>query len=180
MAVLGGPFVGAALLLSLGGAFELWRPAATVGALRAIGAPASALAVRLGGLVAAAVSVGAVVRVDRSFALAVFGFYILLTTFVLVALLRHAPLQSCGCFGREDTSPTVGHLVLNAVAAVVAGFVALAPGNRGWASVHLDTNILVVSLFVVLTAAAALFAYLALTLVPRLATDDHRREPRST
>ncbi len=180
MAVLGGAFIGAALLLGLGGAFELWRPAATVGALRAIGAPASAPAVRLGGLVAATVSVGAVVWVSRPFALAVFGFYVLLTTFVLVALLRHAPLQSCGCFGREDTPPTVGHLVLNAVAAIVAGLVALVPGSRGWASLRLDTNPLVVSLFVVLTVAAALFAYLALTLVPRLATDGHRPEPSST
>ncbi len=180
MAALGGPFVGAALLLCLGGVLELWRPAATVGALRTIGAPASARAVRVGGLVAVVVSVGAVLWVSRPLALAVCGFYVLLATFVLVALLRHAPLQSCGCFGREDTPPTVGHLVLNAVAAVVAGFVALAPGSRGWASVHLDTNILVVSLFVVLTTSAALFAYLALTFVPRLATYGRRPGPRST
>ncbi len=180
MAVLGGSFIGAALLLGLGGAFELWRPVATVGALRAVGVPASAPAVRLGGLIATVVSVGAVAWVSRPFALAVSGFYVLFATFVLVALRRHTPLQSCGCFGREDTPPTVGHLVLNTVAAVVAAVVALAPGERGWASVHLDTNPLVVSLFVVLTATAALFAYLALALVPRLATDGHQHEPRST
>jgi len=151
-----------------------------VGALRAIGLPASAPAVRVGGLVAAVVSVGAVVWVSRPLASAVAGFYVLFASFVALALRRHSPLQSCGCFGREDMPPTVGHLVLNTVAAVVAGVVAVGPGERGWASVHLDTDPLVVSVFVVLTGAATLFAYLALTLVPRLVTDGHQPGRRAT
>jgi len=85
--------------------------------------------------------------------------------------MRHVPLKSCGCFGKEDTPPTTGHLVLNVAAAVVAGIVALGPGGRGWSSVHLETNAVVVGLFTVLTASVAAFAYLALTALPRLTTD---------
>lgn len=158
------------MLLGLGGALELRRPAATVGALRAMGAPASASVVRLGAAVAVIISLGAVAGLGRPFALAVSLAYLLLAAFVLAALMRHVPLQSCGCFGKEDTPPTTGHLVVNVVGAVIAGAVALGPGGRGWASVHLDTSPVAVAVFSVLTAAVAAFAYLVLTAVPRLTT----------
>ncbi|MGI9080275.1 MAG: MauE/DoxX family redox-associated membrane protein [Acidimicrobiales bacterium] len=171
MGWLAGSYVAAAVLLGLGGALELRRPAATVGALRAMGAPASASVVRSGAAVAVVISFGAVAGLGRPFALAVSVAYLLLAAFVLAALMRHVPLQSCGCFGKEDTPPTTGHLAVNLVAAVTAGAVALGPGGRGWSSVHLDANPVAVALFSVLTAAVAAFAYLALTAVPRLMTD---------
>jgi hypothetical protein len=171
---LAGSFVAAALLLGAGGAFEVWRPAATVGALRALGVPASPPVVRGGGVLAVIVSAGSVVSLSRPSALALSVFYLLLAGFVVVALTRGVPLRSCGCFGRDDTPPTATHVVVDLAAAVVAALVALAPGSRGWASVGLDGDVLVVALFVVLTAAATAFAYLALTLVPRLtAAGDH-------
>jgi len=145
-----------------------------------MGLPASATAVRLGGLVAMAISVGAVVWVSRPFALAVSVSYLLLAAFVLAALLRHSPLQSCGCFGRDDTPPTIGHLVLNGAGALIAGVVALAPGQRGWGSVHLDTNPVAAALFVILTVSATALAYLALTEVPRLVASGDRARRRLT
>ncbi len=178
MAVLGGSFVAAALLLGLGGALEVWRPATTLGALRAMGLPASVGAVRLGGVCAAVMSLGAVVSLSRPFALAVSVSYLLLGGFVLAALARDVPLQSCGCFGRQDTPPTVGHLVLDVAAAVVAGVVALAPGTRGWASLRLDPNPVTMSVFAVLTVAATVFTYLALTTIPHpLAGSRTRQRP---
>jgi hypothetical protein len=135
-----------------------------------MGAPASASVVRLGAAVAVIISLGAVAGLGRPFALAVSLAYLLLAAFVLAALMRHVPLQSCGCFGKEDTPPTTGHLVVNVVGAVIAGAVALGPGGRGWASVHLDTSPVAVAVFSVLTAAVAAFAYLVLTAVPRLTT----------
>jgi len=168
---LAGSYVAAALLLGLGGGLEVLHPAGTVGALRAMGLPASVPGVRLGGAVAVLISLGAVVGLDRPFALAVSVSYLALAAFVLAALARHVPLQSCGCFGRQDTPPTVGHLALNVVAAVVAGVVGLAPGTRGWASVHLQAHPVVVAVFVVLTGSVLAFAYLALTAVPRLTAE---------
>jgi len=158
-------------LLGLGGALEVRNPAGTVGALRAMGLPASPPGVRLGGAVAVIISLGAVVWLDRPLALAVSASYLALSAFVAAALTRHVPLQSCGCFGRQDTPPTVGHLALNLAAAVVAGVVGLAPGSRGWPSVHLRAEPVVVTLFVILTASALAFAYLALTAIPRLTAE---------
>lgn len=39
---------------------------------------------------------------------------------VLVALRSGAPLTSCGCLGRDDTPPTVAHLTLNVLGALVS------------------------------------------------------------
>jgi len=136
-----------------------------------MGLPASAAGVRLSGAAAVILSLGAVVRLDRPLALAVSASYLALSAFVAAALTRNVPLQSCGCFGRQDTPPTVGHLALNVAAAVVAGVVALAPGRRGWPSVHLRAEPVVVTLFVILTASVLAFAYLALTAVPRLTVE---------
>lgn len=168
MGSLGGPFVVAVLLLGLGGALEVRRPAATVGAMRAMRLPTSGLAVRFGGATATTISVVAVVWPTRIVALAVAAVYLMLSGFVAAALLRDVPLGSCGCFGRSDTPATAGHLVIDLAAAAVAGAVALGPGSRGWESVHLDGRPLVVVLFVVLIASAVSFAYIGLTVLPGL------------
>jgi len=111
MGALAGPFVVAALILGLGGALEMIRPAATVGAMRAMGLPSSPLAVRVGAAAAVGVSALAVVWPARVVALAVAVAYVFLSGFVLAALLRRAPLGSCGCFGRDDTPARRGSAV---------------------------------------------------------------------
>ena len=42
--------------------------------------------------------------------------YLGFTWFTLAAVRHRIPVQSCGCFGREDTPPSVVHVVYNATA----------------------------------------------------------------
>jgi hypothetical protein len=59
--------------------------------------------------------------------------YGLFAVFVVVALKRGWALTSCGCFGRPDNPPTVAHAVLNAGAAAIAVWWAVAwPDGYGW------------------------------------------------
>ena len=176
MGALAGPFVVAALLLGVGGALEVHRPAATVGALRAMRLPASPAAVRLGGAAALALCAIAVAWPSRVVAGAIAACYLILSAFVLAALRRETPLASCGCFGRTDTPATPAHLLINVTAAVVAGLVAVGPGDRGWESVHLGSGAAGFVLFAVLVGSATGFAYLALTLLPRLSAEIARSE----
>ncbi len=111
-------FIAAALLMVSGG-MKLVDPAPTRGALKAAGLPAGRWAVfTLGfaeitaaaaGLVVGAWAAGAVVLVYSGFA-----------GFVAYALWRRLPLASCGCFGKADTPPTLGHVVFNLVSAAAA------------------------------------------------------------
>ena len=170
MAALAGPFLVTAALLGAGGALKTVRPAPTARALREMGIPASPALVRLGAAAELFVAAGALLAAGRPFAALVAASYVGFAAFVLAALLRGVPLSSCGCFGVEDTPPTPVHLGLNLAAAVVAGAVAL-----GWASggglatiTTMEGSILLRSAFVVLTSASVWFAYVALTVLPKL------------
>lgn len=46
--------------------------------------------------------------------------------FVAFALVRDLPLQSCGCFGRDDTQPTWLHVAVNISAAAAGIWIAVA------------------------------------------------------
>ncbi len=46
--------------------------------------------------------------------------YSAFAVFVIVALRRGLSIQSCGCFGRVDTPPSVAHIAVNLVAATTA------------------------------------------------------------
>ena len=46
--------------------------------------------------------------------------YLVFAGWVAVALHRNIPLASCGCLGRDDTPPTMSHVVLNVLAAAVS------------------------------------------------------------
>lgn len=164
-----GPFIAVAALLALGGILDLRRPAATVGALRALGLPASRFAVRVGAAVAAAVAIGAVVSGQRLFALGMAVFYLLFAGFVAAALVGKVPLATCGCFGADDTPATFTHLAVNVAAAVVAAVVGLGPARRDWVAAGVSGgSALVGFLFVLMTVATVSLAYLALTLLPRV------------
>jgi hypothetical protein len=56
-------------------------------------------------------------------ALAYLGF----AGFVLLARRSGTPVQSCGCFGKAETPPSVIHIVVNLTAALIAALVAWKP-----------------------------------------------------
>ena len=163
---LAGPFGAVALVLAAGAILKAWKPAATLGALEAVGLPGSSIAVRILSVVEAGIAIGALLVGHRLFAAMVALSYLAFTTFVVFAKLRDVPLSTCGCFGAVDTPPTPVHVVVNLASALVAGAVAL---DRGWSlpSVMADQPLGGLP-FVLLTAITAYLAYLSLTVLPRL------------
>ena len=170
MAALAGPYLVTATLLGAGGALKVVRPGPTARALGDMGLPAPPALVRAGAVAEAGVALAALAGAGRSAAVLVAGSYLAFAGFVLVALRRGVPLSSCGCFGAQDTPPTVVHLVVNVGAALVAAAVAAgAAGGRGVAEIAaVDGPLVLRAAFVVLTAASVWLAYVALTLLPRV------------
>lgn len=163
-----GPFLVAALLLTVAGAFKAFDPATTAGALRRAGLPIPPVAVRIGGAGEALIGVVAIATGAAVPAALVALSYALFTAFVLVARVRHIPIGSCGCFGKVDTPPSVVHVVLNVGAIVAATAVALGPGG-GIGAVLADQELLGLP-FLLLVGIATYAAFLALTILPQLAT----------
>jgi hypothetical protein len=128
MTIAAGPFAIAATLLVVAGAFKAARPADTANALGALGVPAPRLLVRAGAVVECAIGLAALISGDAISATLVGLSYVVFLVFVLEALRRHAPISSCGCFGKVDTPPSWLHVIVNlgSVAASVA--VVLQPG----------------------------------------------------
>jgi hypothetical protein len=133
VSVLAGPFTIAAVLLAVGGALKAVRPRDTAQALVAVGlrfpryVPARA-AVRIGGAVEVVVGLGALITGGPVFAALVALSYLAFAAFVAVALRRHAPISSCGCFGKVDTPPSIVHVVIDLGATAVAAGAAVVGG----------------------------------------------------
>lgn len=170
MVALAGPFLVIAALLAAGGALKFHRPATTARAIGQIGLPSSPSLVRAGAAAEVVVAAGALAWGSRPFAALVALSYLGFAAFVLVALRRGIPLSSCGCFGgMEDTPPTYAHLALNVVAALVATAVAAGQGGASVVDIaRLDGSLVLRGVFVVLTGVSVWFAYVALTLLPRV------------
>ena len=170
MATLAGPFLVTAAILAAGGASKVVRPTSTARAVGEMGLPAGPTLVRVGAAAELAIAAGALAGGGRPFALLVAASYLGFAVFVGVALRRGVPLSSCGCFGVQDTPPTLVHLGFNLAAAAVAGAVALGVSGGGGLSeiTAMDGSLLLRGAFVVLTAASVWFAYVALTLLPKL------------
>jgi hypothetical protein len=120
MSAVAGPLAAFSGLLALGGALKLRQPSNTVNALQAAGIPATATAVRALAAAELVIGVGALVTDGPAFAVLVAASYAAFTAFVALALSRHTPLDTCGCFGEPDTPPTVLHVVVTAGATVTA------------------------------------------------------------
>jgi hypothetical protein len=127
---LAGPFAVAVLLLAAGGLAKMARPAPATAAVRSLGVPLPASAVRLGGLAEAALAIIALVSGARLPAAAVALCYLIFAGVVALARFGPGRLASCGCFGTEDAPPTVLHLALDLVFAGIAGAVSLSPLGR--------------------------------------------------
>jgi hypothetical protein len=116
MFAVGWSHLSAALLLISGGA-KLVDPDPTSGALRAAGLPASRWAVAALGLweiAAGSLALGVGGTVGGS---VLFLTYAAFAGFIVYALRSGLPIQSCGCFGRSDTPPSMSHVAVNALAA---------------------------------------------------------------
>ena len=166
MTLAAGPFAIAAALLVVGGVAKAWRPKDTALALQALGVPAPALAVRLGGVLEAGIGLAALAFGDRTSAILVAVSYAAFSGFVLIALARHAPIASCGCFGRLDTPPRPLHVVINLGALIASLAVAIEPGV-GLARV-LRGQPLGGGPFFLLVMTGTFLAFVAMTLLPRV------------
>jgi hypothetical protein len=127
MLSLAGPYLAATALLALGGLLKVARPSETANALAALHLPAHAGLVRTLGL--AEVAIGTM-AFATSFALAAVLTalaYLGFAGFVLLARRSGTPVQSCGCFGKAETPPSVIHIVVNLTAALIAALVAWKP-----------------------------------------------------
>jgi uncharacterized protein YjeT (DUF2065 family) len=162
------PTLAAALLLVLAGAPKLVNPHDTRRALRSVGFPVPAIAVRAGGLVEVGIGTLAVLHGGRVADGLVAASYLGFTGFVIVALRSGGVIASCGCVGRPDTPPTLAHVLVTAAFTVLTG-VAAAVGSTGvltWTTSSMSTVHQVAVLgFAVLIA---WLAWLALAELPRL------------
>ncbi len=125
MPALVGPALVAATLLALAGAQKLLDPTMTMGALQALHLPSSRALVRAGSGAELALGLAAVVAGGALLWWLVALSYLAFATFVVAALRKGTMLGSCGCFGREDTPPHPGHVVLNLLLVAVAAGSAL-------------------------------------------------------
>jgi hypothetical protein len=166
VSLLSGPYVAAAALLIVSGAAKARRPASTVAALRGLRLPGSAFLVRL--LAGAELIIGSAALFcgDRWSSALMATSYLAFASFVLFAMTRGEALGSCGCFGQPDTPPSALHVLLTAGASAVGlGAAFRPPGPLVDDIVSSPARGLA---FVVLTGCCVWFAYLVLTLLPRL------------
>lgn len=116
MIAVGWSHLSATLLLISGGA-KLVDPDPTTGALRAAGLPATRWAVAalaLWEIAAGSMALGMGGGIGGSM---LFVTYAAFAMFIAYALRSGLPIQSCGCFGRSDTPPSMSHVAVNLIAA---------------------------------------------------------------
>jgi hypothetical protein len=163
--LLSGPFLSISLLVVVAGLMKVSRPKYTVGALRAARLPANHILVRGLGAGEAIVGIAAVVYGGPLWAVAVAVFYIGFALFVVYGLRSGLPIASCGCFGSPDTPPSVGHVVLNSTAAVVALAVAMAPLGA-WVGLP-GTDAGTAAAFLLFSAATVYLLYAVVNVLPQ-------------
>ena len=166
MDALAGPYLASAALLVAAGAAKVLDPMPLMRALMSVGVRAPRRLVQVAAVAEAVLGLAAIATGSRIAAAGVALSYAAFTGFVLVALRRGGVLASCGCFGKADTPPTAGHVVVTAVLAAVAAGVAARPigplpdllAASPWSGVPL----------LLATAAVGVTAYLVLALLPTL------------
>jgi hypothetical protein len=163
--MLSGPYVATAALLLVSGAAKAVRPASTVRALMSVRLPGSTFLVRL--LAATELTVGgaALVRGDRWSSALLATSYLVFAVFVVFASARGGA-TSCGCFGQPDTPPSGLHVILTAGSGAVGLAAAFRPPGP-LVDDLLDDPVRGAA-FVILTGCCVWFAYVVLTLLPRL------------
>ncbi|HUG08786.1 MAG TPA: MauE/DoxX family redox-associated membrane protein [Acidimicrobiia bacterium] len=149
-------------LLGASGVVKLIDPGPTTGAMSTAGLPSSDTLSRFLGVVEVVVAAMALAAGGLAL-IAAAGLYFSFAVFT-ASFHRRLPLQSCGCFGHDETPPTATHLGYNVVAMVALLTVALrgsAPIDWGLPQAELVTYLG----FAVIGAYAS---YLLLARLPRL------------
>lgn len=111
-------------LLGLAGMAKMADPAPTGGALRAARLPSTNPVVRLLGLFEITASILGFI-LGGPWVTGAVALYAGFTAFTWLALRSRLPVQSCGCFGREDTPPSWFHFGFNVVSLIALGAVAI-------------------------------------------------------
>lgn len=120
-------------LLGASGVAKLFDPDPTAGAMRAAHLPAGRSIVRLLALLEIA-SALAGLAFGGYWVSGALVLYLGFTLFTAAAVRGRIPVQSCGCFGREDTPPSVAHVLYNALAVVALAVVLVTDqGTVPWA-----------------------------------------------
>ena len=161
-----GPYAIAGGLLALAGAAKALRPSDTATAVRGVGIRVPTWLVRIGGFTELVIGVLALVTGSAVVAALVAASFVVFAVFVTVALVRHLPIATCGCFGKADSPPSLVHVGVDAAAALAAITVA---GDPGLAPIDLlDQDVLESVAYAVLVLVGIAAAGLAVTLLPRL------------
>jgi uncharacterized membrane protein YphA (DoxX/SURF4 family) len=154
----------ALVLLAASGVAKLSDPAPTTGAMRAAGLPAADAVTFVFGLTEIVIASLALILGGASLVLATL-LYATFSIFTFAALRKRIPVQSCGCFGREDTPPSMVHVVFNLVAtAALAASVLLGTAPIDW-----STPIIELLLYLGFALVGAYTSYLLMTGLPQLA-----------
>lgn len=153
----------ALFLLAASGVAKLIDPEPTTGAMRAAGLPASNPVSYLFGMAEIGVASLALVFGGMGVILAAI-LYAAFSIFTIAAVRRQIPVQSCGCFGREDTPPSLLHVSFNiaaTIALLTSTVLDLSPID--WAMPAVD-----VALYVAFALLGAYSSFLLLTRLPQL------------
>ena len=147
----------------LAGAAKLIRPSATAAALRELSVPSPLSSARFLGLGEIILGVVAIATGNPLAWAGIALSYGAFTLFVLWALGDASRIASCGCFGREDTPATPGHLAFNAVASALAALAIFDPVRLG----DFNGSAIEAILAIGLIAAAVALSIAGLTVLPR-------------
>lgn len=152
----------ALVLLAASGVSKTLDPNPTRGALRAARLPSSGAAVVVLGVMEVLAAVAGMVFGGWWLAPAA-ALYLGFSVFTLAAVRGQIPVQSCGCFGREDTPPTSVHIVYNLTATLSLGYLALTDKAAiPWSAPGLE-----VALFLGFSFIGGYLSYLILAQLPQ-------------
>jgi len=126
MVELAGPFFMFATLLVVSGVPKLTDPVSTTRALESIGLPPRRNLGRAVGVIEIIVGAGVIAIGGPLIAAAFAVLYAGFAGFIVLAL-RSSKVKSCGCFGSDDTPPSLLHLVIDVGAAAVGAVLVFQP-----------------------------------------------------
>lgn len=162
MLSLAGPYLAVAALLALGGALKVVRPVETSTALGALNLPAHHGLVRALGVIEITIGAAAFATAAPLASTFMAGSYLGFAGFVMMARHAKTPVQSCGCFGKAETPPSLTHITVNLTAAAIAVATAVRPlpqlsellANQPGAGIPLLmlTGVTIYVLYILLTA----------------------------
>jgi hypothetical protein len=144
-------------VLCVAGVAKLRRPDSAAAALRALGLPSSAVAVRLLAAAELALGVVAVAAPSRFAAGLLAAAYAAFAVVAIALVRRHA---SCGCFGETEAPASSTQAIISGVIAIVCIVMALAgPHGIGWLLDRSMTQAAVAMLAILASTYAAVLAY---------------------